>query len=347
MRRAFILSFLMIFSLLAGSFAIAFDQSSTNYQNTQSTFAPAMFDATSSNYSIIGAVDPIVSSSTSLTFKIQYGVPLREVPATTPVTPPVVVTPPGGGGGGGGVTSIANVIFSGRAYPLSKISILKDGQIVVSTIAGQDANFSASIYDLSTGNYNFSVIAEDAKGVKSAPFTFPIYIQSNATANVSGIFIAPTIDVDKTQVKRGEVVGIFGQSTPNAAITILVNSETEHFATAPADKNGAYFYNFDTAPLDPGGHDAKSRASKDGQVSSYGKTVAFKVGTTTVPKTGACGKADLNCDGKVNLVDFSIAAFWYKRTLSTTFKEIESARLNADGKITLIDFSIMAYYWTG
>jgi hypothetical protein len=46
-------------------------------------------------------------------------------------------------------------------------------------------------------------------------------------------------------------------------------------------------------------------------------------------------------------VDFSIAAYWYKRTLSADFKKIEKERLNGDGKIDLTDFSIMAYYWSG
>jgi hypothetical protein len=49
----------------------------------------------------------------------------------------------------------------------------------------------------------------------------------------------------------------------------------------------------------------------------------------------------------VNLVDFSIAAYWYKRPLSADFKVKEAAKLNGDGKIDLVDFSIMAYYWTG
>ena len=58
-------------------------------------------------------------------------------------------------------------------------------------------------------------------------------------------------------------------------------------------------------------------------------------------------KGDLNKDGKVNLVDFSIAAFWYKRSTSDAFKPIEIERLNGDGKVDLTDLSIMAYYWTG
>ena len=41
------------------------------------------------------------------------------------------------------------VSFSGRAYPMSSVTILKDGQIALQTIAGPDANFSASLTRLS------------------------------------------------------------------------------------------------------------------------------------------------------------------------------------------------------
>ena len=58
-------------------------------------------------------------------------------------------------------------------------------------------------------------------------------------------------------------------------------------------------------------------------------------------------KGDLNGDCRVNLVDFSIAAYWYTRTLSSDFALKEQEQLNGDSKISLIDFSIMAYYWTG
>jgi len=74
------------------------------------------------------------------------------------------------------------------------------------------------------------------------------------------------------------------------------------------------------------------------------------VGTRTVlaGEGGSClPKADLNDDCRVNLVDFSIAAYWYKRPLSDSFKVLEKEKLSADGKVDLVDFSIMAYYWTG
>ena len=263
----------------------------------------------------------------------------------------------GGGGGGGGVGGSSyvapvttNVVFSGRAYPKSTVTLLKDAQIAATTVAGADANFQMSLSGLSGGNYIFSVYGEDYKGVRSSLLTFPVSVTSGATTNVSGIFIAPTIAVDKSEVKKGDNIAIFGQSSPNSEITISINSEEEFFSKIKSDASGAYLYNFDTSPLEIAQHFTKSKASLNGEITSFSAVIGFAVGTRNVlaqPQTKTFTKGDLNNDGRVNLVDFSIAAYWYKRTLSTEFKPIEIERLNGDGKIDLVDSSIMAYYWTG
>ena len=178
--------------------------------------------------------------------------------------------------------------------------------------------------------------------------TFPIYVTSGASTHVSGIFIAPTIDVDKAEVKKGDIIVIFGQSTAESEITIVVSSEEEIFLKTSSDEDGVYLYNFDTVPLSMGQHHTKSRSAVKEEVSPYSKTVGFLVGTKNVlkEKPGVL-MGDLNKDGRVNLVDFSIATFWYRKTLSPAMKEIECERLNCDATINLTDFSIMAYYWTG
>ena len=102
--------------------------------------------------------------------------------------------------------------------------------------------------------------------------------------------------------------------------------------------------------LETGQHFTKSKAALNGEISSFSKAIGFAVGTKNVlakPSTKAPTKGDLNADGRVNLVDFSIAAYWYKRPISAEFKLKESERLNGDGKVNLVDFSIMAFYWTG
>jgi hypothetical protein len=253
--------------------------------------------------------------------------------------------PPAGGGGGVYVPPPPETVvnFTGRAYPKTTVTLLKDAQIAATTVAGSDANFQISLSGLSAGNYIFSVYSEDKEGRRSSLLTFPISVTKGTTTNVSGIFIAPTIAVDKSEVKRGDNIAIFGQTAPQANIVISVASE-EFFAKTTADVSGVYLYNFGTEVLDYGSHFTKSKAAKDGLISSFSQAVSFLVGTKTVftrPATKVL-KGDLNNDGRVNLIDFSIAAYWYKRPSPPS-----SVDLNGDGKIDLVDFSIMAYYWTG
>lgn len=217
-------------------------------------------------------------------------------------------------------------------------------------IAGVDAGFQTSITGLAAGNYIFSLYSEDKESRRSSLLTFPVGVTQGVTTYVSGIFIAPTIAVDKSEVKRGDNIAIFGQSAPAADIVISVNSEEEIFAKTAADKDGVYLYNFDTSVLDYGSHITKSKSAIANQlISGFSSAVSFKVGDKTAAKAppAKCAKADLNCDGRVNLADFSIAAYWYKRPISMEFAEKEKEALNGDGKIDLADFSIMAYYWTG
>ena len=252
----------------------------------------------------------------------------------------------GGGGGGGGYTppSETKVIFTGRAYPKSTVTLLKDAQIVATTIAGEDAQFSLTLANITSGSYIFSLYSEDKYGNRSTLLTFPLSVTSGVTTNVTGIFISPTIDVDKSEAKKGEVIKIFGQSIPNSDVIVIINSDEEIYGKTQADKIGAYLYNLDTLEIEMGDHLAKSRATLEEEISPLSKAVSFKVGIKTVLKEliAKIVKADLNDDKKVNLIDFSVAAYWYKR-----LSPPQNVDLNKDGKVDLVDFSIMAYYWTG
>ncbi|MCU0652972.1 MAG: hypothetical protein MUD10_01820 [Candidatus Pacebacteria bacterium] len=69
-------------------------------------------------------------------------------------------------------------------------------------------------------------------------------------------------------------------------------------------------------------------------------------GVSATRGTGITIKGDLNRDNQVDLVDFSIAVFWYEKKLTGKIAEAEKNYLNGNGKIDITDFSIMAYYWT-
>lgn len=262
-------------------------------------------------------------------------------------TVPGVVGPGGGGGGGGGggfgFSTPTAITFSGRAYPLSKVTILRDGVIAITTIAGPDARFQVTLENLLEGNYTFAVYSEDASGRKSATFSFPLFITAGAATTVSGIFIAPTIDVDKSEVRQGDNINIFGIAAPSTDITISVHSNIEQFVQTQTDASGVYAYTFDTSPLELGTHNTKSKAKTATTASEFGNPISFTVGNKNVPKDKVCGRrGDANKDCRVNIVDFSIMAYWYTR--ADVPEEID---LNADGEVTIVDFSILAYNWTG
>lgn len=254
----------------------------------------------------------------------------------------------GGGGGGGGeyvpISSSASVTFSGRAFPNSTVTLLRDAALVGTTVAGGDANFQMTVNGLPTGNYTFSLYGEDTKGRRSSLTTFSVSISSGAATTIGGIFIAPTLGADKEEVKLGDTITFFGQTVPSSEVTISVHSDEEYFMKTVADASGAYLRLFDTTPLEYGTHSAKSKSAVgNAAISTYGSSFAFKVGLKNVlPMPKSATKGDANGDSKVNLIDFSVMAYWYGRATPPA-----AIDLNGDNKINIVDFSIMAFHWTG
>ena len=262
----------------------------TNYQVGVSTSSSGVY-----NYTAIGNVNSY--TSTGLTNNTQYFFKIRSyasglflsesaVASSTPVAksspPPPPSSQSGGGGGGNNNGPQTGANFSGMAYPGSKVFLLKDGQLAASTIAGGDAQFKISLTGLSSGSFTFIVYAEDSAGRKSTLFTFPVTLSTGATSDISGIFIAPTISVDKEEVKKGDNLTIIGESAPEGQVSISIHSTPEIFVTATTDKYGDYVYNLDTSVLDFGNHLTKSKTLKTGEISPFGKSVAFSVGDKTV-----------------------------------------------------------------
>lgn len=249
----------------------------------------------------------------------------------------------GGGGGGGIGTYFSNLIVSGYAQPLSEVVLMTDGEIRATTRAGSDSKFSFKLTNLSPGNYLITLYSEDKKGNRSSLYTFPVYLRAGETITSGNILLSPTIDVDKREVKKGDFISIFGFAQKNADVLINVSSEEELFLKTTANDEGFYLYQLDTSPLDFGDHQTKSKSILANQmVSNYSRVVTFKIGENTVIKITKCPPVDLNNDCRVNLIDFSILAYWYKKP-----KPLSKYDLNKDGKVDLIDFSILAYWWTG
>lgn len=336
-----------------------------NSNDTEDGFSVERKTGAGGTYAVIGTtatgvatyVDNTVSADTTYFYRVRaftgsvFSSYSNEASVTTPApsTPPPSNPPSGGGGGGGGYAPSAstnnNVTITGWAYPLSEVTVLQNGILALQTIADPTGMFSVSISDFPNGSYNFYLYATDSGGRKSTPFTFPLTITTGVTTNISNVFLAPTVGVNLQEVKQGDPIAIFGQTLPNAPIKIEVDSAVPIFADTMSTPSGTYFYDLDTSQLALGPHTTKSEAMLGSMISNYSLVQAFTVGNANVvaPAPAACPpKGDFNNDCKVNLVDFSMLAYWYGRAHPPAIY-----LLDGESAVDLTDFSILAYYWTG
>jgi len=262
------------------------------------------------------------------------------------VTPPPPPPPPGGGGGGGGGGGTGNgvLIVKGLAYPSSQVSLLKDGQLVATTTADPGAAFNIQLSSLAAGTYSFGVYSVDADGLKSPTFTFPETFTTGVTITVDNIFLGPSIGLSHSIIKKGDTITAFGYTVPSSEVNLYIHSTQEFIEKVSSAANGAWVKAFNTTPLDLGSHDSKSQANKNSLLSAYSNTVGFAVADRSVETpVGECKRSDLNCDGRVNLTDFSILLYFWQQSNPSNAR----ADINKSGTVDLTDFSILLYDWTG
>ncbi len=270
---------------------------------------------------------------------------------------PLTTQPSGGGGGGGGSASTptltikptTSVSIKGKAYPASKVTLLTDAVIVTTTSADINGGFTFNLNTITAGSYTYAVYALDTALRRSETFSFNVTVTLGATATVSGIVLSPTLEIDKTQVRTGDNLTVVGNAVQNSEVTIQISNGRDSFYKTTANANGAYLYTLDTSTLDTGTYSIKAKTTAAAESSPFSQALSFEIGTTNTaaPKpqaslSEAASKSDMNSDGKINLIDFSIEAYWYKRPNPPV-----KVDLNHDGVVNLVDLSILAYYWTG
>jgi hypothetical protein len=267
---------------------------------------------------------------------------------TAPSPPPPAPPPSGGGGGGGGggiliETPVTGVKFSGIAYPFADVTFLRDGTVLKTLKANSAAEFSYTVSDVTPGIYSFTVFGEDKKGIKSVALSFSITVIKNVLSNIGNIIIPPTIELDRTDLSRGDILTAEGFAAPNAQVESLTQSE-EIMKKASSSPDGSWSVKVDTSPLEDGFHVTKAKTGLlDGRTSTFSAVKTFRIGKGFPKTRGQCQGADFNLDGRVNLTDFSIMLFFWKSTDPAN----PCVDINADRIVDLTDFSILLFQWTG
>ncbi|HVM76701.1 MAG TPA: Ig-like domain-containing protein [Candidatus Paceibacterota bacterium] len=255
---------------------------------------------------------------------------------------------PSGGGGGAGEPFPAgpaqpSVVIKGIGVPNATITLLQDGKTVPpGTRADSTGKFTVTIDSLPQGTYSFTILESDASGHVISSYTTTITVISGTSNSLTNNIIPPSVTVATSTVKPGGTVDVSGFAPPSSTIELVVmsqeNLQDPIKLTTSADATGAWSYSLSTADYPIDTYELKARATLPGYTASnYSGITYLGVGTAPKPKNR---NGDLNGDGKVNLVDFSIMLFHWGQNYAP-------ADLNGDGTVGLVDFSILLFNWTG
>lgn len=260
----------------------------------------------------------------------------------------------GNGGGGSGESGQgtqlpqADVRIDGWAYPGATVSILRDGVIIGTEAGGGSGEFSNLTEGLDRGVYTFSLYAVDTKGVRSGTYTTTMSLRSSTLNVLSNIMLPPSMSVTDNSVDPGTPLAVTGYSASNAAVTVWLRPRLAQVTTGDvvasttAAGNGAWALNVPTTGLSVGTYELVAQGKMPGGTVESDKSARKLIGVGVEVGAEAIGdgKGDLNGDGLVNLIDFSILLFNWNTTSVL-------ADINADGTVSLPDFSIMLFNWTG
>lgn len=263
-------------------------------------------------------------------------------------SPPQATPAPSGGGGGGffsGGSTVApiSVVFRGSAYPRSEVTLLRDAVLAGTVQADSQGRFSVTTTELTGGLYAYLLYTIGDRGLRSALTSVALTLTPGITHEKTGIILSPTVAVDKPRIKQSESLVVSGNTAALSQVTVVVRGNEEKTFFAIADADGRYQLSIDTASLPKAAYLVQARASLGTDESALSRSVTVEVGDVTeLDASLSVPVGDVNADGRVNLVDFSILAYWYKRPNSPL-----TADMNRDGKVDLVDVSIMIYHWTG
>jgi len=267
----------------------------------------------------------------------------------------------GGGGGGSGSDSGSSagggfestdapfrsgdgrVIISGYAFPNSTVGFLVDGNFFDTTRSNSSGAYSVTLDEIARGVYTFGVFGEDPDDERSSVFSTSFTVTGARTSALSNINVAPSVNVVPDPVDPGETLVISGYALPDSVVTIengRLNQTMETF-TANAGGDGSWSLTLDTSSFARDTYQVRAKSEQeDGRTTQFSDFEFYGVGQNAdVPIN-----ADLNRDGSVNLIDFSILLFWWN---SNGGDSDPPADINQDGNVSLTDFSILLFNWTG
>jgi cysteine-rich repeat protein len=250
----------------------------------------------------------------------------------------------GGGGSGGQADELSGTIIniSGRAYPSRTINFLLDTESVGSVRSDSAGRFEFAT-EASPGTATLGIWCTDSNNNRSITLNNTFDVTQGAITNLNGIILPPTISVPNQNVNPGELVLVSGESVPNSVVELHVGNNLFTESTS-VGADGRWDISLDTSKLSIAEHTLRARTV----IGTPPLTTNSSFSSSLQLFLGVEGKAtrpsDLNRDGLINLIDFSILIFWWGTAGGDSNPP---ADINGNAKVGLEDFSILLFNWTG
>lgn len=252
----------------------------------------------------------------------------------------------GGGGGSSGGSSQdlgdTAVSVTGRGFPGETVHVILDAREVGTVRADGSGRFDFAT-DASPGTVSMGFWSLDLNGNRSITYNTTFDVTQGAITNVNGVLIPPTLVANDTTINPGDTIVFSGQAIPNTTVQVHIDNSATVLTTT-AGSNGAWSLSYVTTGLSAAQHTARARyvvgTSPLTTQSAFSTTLQLFVGVNGSPST----PSDLNRDGSINLVDFSILIFWWNTAGGNSNPR---ADINGNGNVGLEDFSILLFNWTG
>lgn len=252
----------------------------------------------------------------------------------------------GGGGGSSGGSTVdlgdTQVSITGRGYPGQTVHVLLDskevGTVRANSLGGFDFATNASPGTVSMGFWSL-----DVNRNRSITYSTTFDVTQGAITNVNGVLIPPTLIANDVSINPGETITFSGQTIPNTKVEVHID-DSKKILTTTSGANGLWTVAYDTNGLSADEHTARARFILGSGTltteSSFSTTLQLFVGVDG----SAVTPSDLNRDGSVNLIDFSILIFWWGTAGGDSDPK---ADISGNGRVGLEDFSILLFNWSG
>jgi hypothetical protein len=237
----------------------------------------------------------------------------------------------------------ARLQLTGLTGPGTFVIFTEGGNTIGSDLAGPTGYFSKLFPAITPNDHKISLYGVDGDDLATSVIPLEIYAPVYQLTTISNLLLSPTITINTNTILQGDPLIATGSAFPGAQITLFTDSPLKTY-TASASAAGVWTKTLtDTADYNPGDYRIYSLGQNlsTGLQSLISPSLLFSVTTTGGGGGTACGNiahGDINCDGGINLTDFSILMYYWGTANAT-------ADINTDSTVDLIDFSIMMYYW--